>query len=592
MLLDQLWPAPADWRDLLRTYEPQRVAALMILRGNMATGPHPDRYCGQTAAFWDLHYRRGIAAIQKVLLDLTVDAALKPLIVAFERELGVPEVCIPDSPDHFKQLAIGRAHRRTLNHPFSLTALDNIRLKYLVALGWGTDPRVPDNLPFGVLEYSLNRGHGRKFWHAVKVEAGTAKILTNIEHPTQEAALVEVTMLTQLHLKMLDERKAKGTKPPSQAWKWQRPPVPHGSTRTSQRTPNSKGRRLEELMERFGIRGIEFGNWVPQAERQENIDFCYDALDDLVHVVGLPDKFASLGGRLGFAFGSRGVGLSEAAAHFEPGKWVVHLARKNGAGKIGHEFGHALDHFIAERNWHPSKTGYRLPSYASEVGAMGAAHGLSVKSSDQKVLQGFRGWWESHALCLSDQGHAGPSALLHDARLMDQKSKKKAQYWSTPAEMFARGFEAYLHDSLALQGGHNDYLVYGVDEDRQIERHRAMLPALYPHGAERSSSRNTIAGILTACVTAWTENTRPTPTIPSVQENNTMNESTSKFKFSSNKASIDQALAHLVEQARKIKREDREKIADAIHATAMHFDVDEGVLNEAWGNTAPQAFLN
>lgn len=71
-----------------------------------------------------------------------------------------------------------------------------------------------------------------------------------------------------------------------------------------------------------------------------------------------------------------------------------------------------------------------------------------------------------------------------------------------------------------------------------------------------------------------------------------MNEFTSKFQFKADKASIDQALAHLVERAKKIKREDWEEIADAIHVTAMHFDVDESVLNEAWGNTAPQAFLN
>lgn len=71
-----------------------------------------------------------------------------------------------------------------------------------------------------------------------------------------------------------------------------------------------------------------------------------------------------------------------------------------------------------------------------------------------------------------------------------------------------------------------------------------------------------------------------------------MNEFTSKFQFKADKASIDEALARLVEQSKKIKREDWVNIAAAIHQTAMHFDVDESVLNEAWGNTAPQEFLN
>lgn len=71
-----------------------------------------------------------------------------------------------------------------------------------------------------------------------------------------------------------------------------------------------------------------------------------------------------------------------------------------------------------------------------------------------------------------------------------------------------------------------------------------------------------------------------------------MNEFKSKFQFKADKASIEQALEYLVEQAKKINRDDWENIAAAIHETAMHFDVDESVLNEAWGNTAPQAFLN
>ena len=69
-----------------------------------------------------------------------------------------------------------------------------------------------------------------------------------------------------------------------------------------------------------------------------------------------------------------------------------------------------------------------------------------------------------------------------------------------------------------------------------------------------------------------------------------MTEVTSKFQFKADKSSIDQALTHLMEQCTKISRTDKEAIAHAIHTSAMTFDVDESVLNEAWGNTVPQAF--
>jgi hypothetical protein len=71
-----------------------------------------------------------------------------------------------------------------------------------------------------------------------------------------------------------------------------------------------------------------------------------------------------------------------------------------------------------------------------------------------------------------------------------------------------------------------------------------------------------------------------------------MTEVTSKFEFKADKASIDHALAHLVEQCKQISRADEDAIAQAIYTSAMTCDVDQSVLNEAWGNTAPHAFLN
>lgn len=66
---------------------------------------------------------------------------------------------------------------------------------------------------------------------------------------------------------------------------------------------------------------------------------------------------------------------------------------------------------------------------------------------------------------------------------------------------------------------------------------------------------------------------------------------TSKFKFKTDKESVDIALASLRAKCKKIKGDDSEEILSAIHFTAMEFDVDELALNDAWGLTAPQDFL-
>jgi hypothetical protein len=113
------------------------------------------------------------------------------------------------------------------------------------------------------------------------------------------------------------------------------------------RTGNAKG---EHFLKDFGLRGVEFGNWNNQEERQEVMNHAYDALMDMAEVLGIPPKAVGLGGQLGLAFGARGHGLSGARAHYEPTYAVINLTKMSGAGTIGHEWFHALDHYFAQQD--------------------------------------------------------------------------------------------------------------------------------------------------------------------------------------------------------------------------------------------------
>lgn len=100
----------------------------------------------------------------------------------------------------------------------------------------------------------------------------------------------------------------------------------------------------DDLIEHFGFRGVEFGNWLPQDERQQVLNMAFDSLCDLADSLSLPPKGLSLNGTLACAFGSRGRGGKNAAlAHFEPARMVINLTRMNGAGSLAHEWMHALD---------------------------------------------------------------------------------------------------------------------------------------------------------------------------------------------------------------------------------------------------------
>ena len=103
----------------------------------------------------------------------------------------------------------------------------------------------------------------------------------------------------------------------------------------------------EMFMETFAPRGIEFGNWNNQEERQAVMNHAYDALLDLAEVLDVPPKALMLDGDLAIAFGARGHGLSGAKAHYELDYGVINLTKMSGAGSLAHEWMHALDHYLA-----------------------------------------------------------------------------------------------------------------------------------------------------------------------------------------------------------------------------------------------------
>lgn len=112
----------------------------------------------------------------------------------------------------------------------------------------------------------------------------------------------------------------------------------------------------DALLNATGCRGIEFGNWLPQDERQTVLNHAHDAFQDLALATGLPYEGVSLDGTLAMAFGARGTGGKNAArAHFEPSRKVVNLTRLSGAGTLAHEWGHAIDDFMGH---HLGQGGY------------------------------------------------------------------------------------------------------------------------------------------------------------------------------------------------------------------------------------------
>jgi hypothetical protein len=106
----------------------------------------------------------------------------------------------------------------------------------------------------------------------------------------------------------------------------------------------------ERLVQEFGFRGVNFGNWLKtpaaRAEAQLHLNHAFDAFHDLSEALDVPPRALSLGGMLGLAIGAQGHGGPN-AAHFVPGWNELNLTREAGAGAVAHEWGHGFDHYFA-----------------------------------------------------------------------------------------------------------------------------------------------------------------------------------------------------------------------------------------------------
>ena len=184
----------------------------------------------------------------------------------------------------------------------------------------------------------------------------------------------------------------------------------------------------QDLLDKFDIRGGEFGEWLSDDERQLNLNWAYISFNDMSQALGIPCSSISLDHRLAIAFGSRGSG--NALAHYEIDREVINLTRMKGAGSLAHEWGHALDYI--------SKDILGVEKYRKFFGNL--FHNFKYINSKQ-------------------------TEFYKNSVQMDREYSKAGHgYWSSDVELFARAFACYVKDKLSEIGIENDYLC-GHSED-------------------------------------------------------------------------------------------------------------------------------
>lgn len=193
------------------------------------------------------------------------------------------------------------------------------------------------------------------------------------------------------------------------------------------------------LIDEFGFRGGQFGNYLDDEDRQNNLNGFYEACKDEAVILGITDKSLSFGKKLAVAFGARGRG--KAMAHFEPLENVINLTKYKGAGTFGHEDGHALDYYLARI--FNAREMFLSDDYLSSVEGLKEtlpAFGKIIKRMKRIENGEFTEFYKGS--CEFDKTYA----------------KSGHGYWSSNTEMFARSFDCYLQRKLEKMNAHSGYL--------------------------------------------------------------------------------------------------------------------------------------
>ena len=202
------------------------------------------------------------------------------------------------------------------------------------------------------------------------------------------------------------------------------------------------------------FRGVEFGNWVTQAERASLLNSAFDGFHDLAQLFGLRAVDMTFNGALAFAFASRGK--SRAMAHYEPTRRVINLTKKNGAGCMAHEWFHALDNWA---EYSEERSGFATETYKGETAAEIAGAKIISKIRDTEFFR------RSNNLALY-----------------------KGTYWVEAKELAARAFEGVCAFLLRVNGVCSDFLVNCLSMDEFTQKDAAHRSNFYPYPTEAEAA--------------------------------------------------------------------------------------------------------
>lgn len=457
-----IWPEP-DWAsDAVDTRNPKHVYMFMHLYPKISKTPNLKRY--KDPQVCKEHYIKIVETLKDCYENpekhgfgetkfLDPDLRTLELMRILEKPLGCKNAT------EVMMLTIAACNKE--KNLFNYDGYKEFGMLYKA--GFGTDKQISTKSRLDVAEFTWNATK-KKFFSITE----NGKIIKNIDQKVvYEFSSREDAEVKLIELLKEDWHKNKLLENIQEIIK--RPMPLDNECRIGKDYRNGKDVTLDHFMETFKFSGIEWGNWVTQAERQQFLNCTFDAYSDLLNLMGLPLHFASLNGELGIAFGSRGT--SNECAHFDDKEMLIHISKTKAIGSLAHEFGHAFDYVLKQK--------FNCPYWLSEIKTK------EILRADSSTIKAFGFWadWVDQSVCIAD------------SKAVD--SKRSSKYFSTRCELFARCFEQWVQVSLTNAGQSNNFLVYGAVANPESKL------SVYPRDAELEKSCDLIKVIVDSLHTSF-----------------------------------------------------------------------------------------
>lgn len=459
--LKDLWPEP-DWTQLIAGGLDSEVAArLCMLYDGLMRKPHCAMW-GLSDAEWRDAYIKAIETLQRLAAHTHSLEDFDTLQERMLEALGLKGIDVRTAQMSVlaPAYAAGKGGSRHLDGNTAMSVKQQAMSKWLVKLGWPENTSVKDAALF-----PLKMKDGT--WRAAHADA---------KGYTWDSVVIltEADAIRAIHTQIAEKQQSRNKESSSLPKK----PTPDGVVRTGTDWRAGNNTTPEMLMDEFGLRAVQFGNFVGQGERQVWMNELFDAMADLSDLLGMRRKWIGFDGTLALSIGARGQGLSSNAAHYERHLKVMNLTKAHGAGSFAHEWGHALDHRLASMVYRVLSGGQPLEEahvhYATElVGMLKDSHHLAEAGDKTSQI--------SLALLNLSVAYGHDTEYYRRSRSIDYLPRS-GRYWTNQWELFARGFEAFVQDAISAAGRQSPWLVHGTLESD----YAGSFACPYPTGQERA----------------------------------------------------------------------------------------------------------